>query len=130
LTTEPRTTLPTEPGSSRRSSGVAILHRALGHVDPERRAADEDDAQVGQVVIFDLVLADVEDPLEHHRDDDHRRGLVALEAVERLLGVKAPADDQRRTEPDPHHRLHETERVERRHAHLGHLARVERDLAE
>ena len=54
----------------------------------------------------------------------------SLEAVERLLGVEPAADDERRAERDADHRLHEAERVEHRHAQLGHLARAERHLAE
>ena len=67
---------------------------------------------------------------EHHGHHDHRGGAVLLEAVERLLGVEPPAHHERRAEADADHRLREPERVEHRHAQLGHLARAERHLAQ
>ena len=79
---------------------------------------------------LDHLVAEVEDPLQHHRHHDQRRRAVALEAVERLLGIEPPADDERRAEREPEHHVREAERVEHRHAQLGHLAGAERHLAQ
>ena len=81
-------------------------------------------------MLLDLVLAEVEDPLQHHRHDDHRGDLVLLQAVERLLGIEMTPDHHGRSERQAQGHQSKAQRVEHGHAQLDRLTGAERDLAE
>jgi hypothetical protein len=89
-----------------------LAHATSVELAQQGAAARRDHAQVSAVVLVERLAGELEDALEHDRDDDQRRAPVLRGRAEGLLGVELAAQDQRRAESHAEREVHEAPRVE------------------
>ncbi len=121
------------PGDLRRAVEVVEdvaegVHDARRQLAGQRRAAGGDHAQRARVVPAHDLRAAVEDPLQHHGDDDERRHAVLVDRPQRRLGLEAPAQDERRGEPDAEHEVRQAPGMKQRRGDERAPARTQGDL--
>ena len=92
----------------------------------ERRAAGDDRPQRARVVAAPASRRQLHDPLEHHRDDGHRRDAMALDQLKRALGVEPGRQHDRAAHPGGDHQLAVAVGVEQRRRDQHDRAGVER----
>ncbi len=106
------------------------VHPARRHVAGERRAARRRDPQARQVVAVDHRLVEVEDPLQHHRHDDERVGVVVGDHLQGRLGVEPAPQHEGRAERQAEGEVEETPGVEQRSGDHRLALGAQRDLRE
>ena len=106
------------------------VHPLQRQLAGQRRARHRGDPQRGEVVGAERLLRQLQDPLDHHRDDGEDLGAVLLDRLQRPLGVETPPQDEGRAGRQADREVEEAPGVEERRRDHHRLAAAVGDLVD
>ena len=124
-------TSPTRPRSSRRSCRARRRSSAASAGRARPRAGTPTQKMIRSELVSQRPgCSSISDTIrvQHHGNDDQRRGSLALDRVEHPLGVEPPLDDRRAPERHRQRHLREPEAVEHRRGDIARLPLAVRHL--